>query len=177
MDLFQLEQSCWATLKANKMHVKSVFSAESIKIMGPWYVMQWYLPSWWNLVFPSSGLEGKNSCTLKREAAGSSKLFRSIYQTSWNHIPWLYSQQTEVPITYHMARFNIHEHQGRWTALWIPQKICSKFLTSQTTWRCPVVSAHPTPGKVWDLVIGNWRLTCSNRSDTASICRAEAMSN
>jgi len=26
MDLFQLEESCWATLKANKMHVKSVFS-------------------------------------------------------------------------------------------------------------------------------------------------------
>jgi len=26
MDLLQLEQSCWATLKANKMHMKSVFS-------------------------------------------------------------------------------------------------------------------------------------------------------
>jgi len=26
MDLFQLEESCWATLKANKMYVKSVFS-------------------------------------------------------------------------------------------------------------------------------------------------------
>jgi len=26
MDLFQLEESCLATLKANKMHVKLVFS-------------------------------------------------------------------------------------------------------------------------------------------------------
>jgi len=26
MDLFQLEESCWAMLKANKMHVKLVFS-------------------------------------------------------------------------------------------------------------------------------------------------------
>jgi len=43
--------------------------------------------SWWNLAFPSSGLEGKNSHTLKRGAAGSSKLFGSIYQTSWSHIP------------------------------------------------------------------------------------------
>ena len=30
--------------------------------------------SWWNLAFPSSGLEGKKSCILKRGAAGSSKL-------------------------------------------------------------------------------------------------------
>jgi len=37
----QLEESCWATLKANKMHVKFVFSVESINIMGSWYVMQW----------------------------------------------------------------------------------------------------------------------------------------
>ena len=43
--------------------------------------------SWWNLAFPSSGLEGKNSHTLKRGAAGSSKLFGSPYQTSWSHIP------------------------------------------------------------------------------------------
>ena len=63
--------------------------------------------SWWNLAFPSSGLEGKNSCIMKRGAAGSSKLFGSSYQTSWSHIPWLYSEQTEVPITYHMPRFNI----------------------------------------------------------------------
>jgi len=41
---------------------------------------------WWNLAFPSSGLEGKNFHTLKRGAAGSSKLFGSIYQTSWSHI-------------------------------------------------------------------------------------------
>jgi len=26
MDLFQLEESCWATLKANKTRMKSVFS-------------------------------------------------------------------------------------------------------------------------------------------------------
>jgi len=44
MDLFQPEQSGWATLKANKMHMKSViFSVESIKIMGSWYVMWWCL--------------------------------------------------------------------------------------------------------------------------------------
>jgi len=43
--------------------------------------------SWWNLAFPSSGLGGKNSHTLKRGAAGSSKLFGSIYHTSWSHIP------------------------------------------------------------------------------------------
>ena len=114
IDLFQLEESCRATLKANKMHVKSVFSVESIKIMGSWYGMQWcltYVPtSWWNLAFPSSSSEGKNSHTLKRGAARSSKLFGSIYQTSWSHMPWLYSQPTEVPITYHMPRFNVHEH-------------------------------------------------------------------
>jgi len=43
--------------------------------------------SWWNLAFPSSDLEEKNSCTLKKGAAGSSKLFESIYPTSWSHIP------------------------------------------------------------------------------------------
>jgi len=42
---------------------------------------------WWNVAFPSSELEGKNSCTLKRGAEGSSTLFGSIYQTSWSHIP------------------------------------------------------------------------------------------
>jgi len=105
--------------------------------MGSWYVMWWCLPSWWNLAFPSSGLEGKNSCTLKRGGSRFLHIFGSIYQTSWSHIPWLYSQQTEVPITYHMARFNIHEHQDHWTGHQIPQKICGKFLTSQTTWWCP----------------------------------------
>jgi len=47
--------------------------------------------SLWSLAFPSSGLEGKNSHTLKREAAGSSILFGSIYQTSWSHILCLFS--------------------------------------------------------------------------------------
>ena len=70
-------------------------------------------------------LRRKNSCTLKRGAVGSSKLFESTYQTTWSHIPWLYSQQTSVPITHYMPWFNIHEHQGRWTALKISQKICS----------------------------------------------------
>jgi len=42
--------------------------------------------SWWNLTFPSLELEGKNPRTLKRGAAGSSKLFGFIYQTSWSHI-------------------------------------------------------------------------------------------
>jgi len=32
-----------------------------------------------------------------------------------------------------MPKFNIHEHQGRQTALQIPQKIRCKFLTSQNT--------------------------------------------
>jgi len=36
-------------------------------------------PSWWNMAFPSSGLEENNSHTLKRGAAGSSKLFGSTY--------------------------------------------------------------------------------------------------
>ena len=52
--------------------------------MGSWYVM-WCCStptSWWNLAFLSSGLEGKNSSTLKRGAAGSSKLFGAVYQTS-----------------------------------------------------------------------------------------------
>ena len=85
--------------------------------MGSWLsdavVSDTYVPtSWWKLAFPSSGLEGKNSHALKKGAAGSSKLFGSIYQTSWSHILLLYSQQTEVPITYHMPRFNIREHQG-----------------------------------------------------------------
>jgi hypothetical protein len=59
MDLWQLEESYWDTLKANKMHMKS-------------------------------------------EA-----------------------------ITHHMPRFNIHEYEVHRTAHRIPQKVCSKFLTSQ----------------------------------------------
>jgi len=44
MNLMQLEKSSWITLKANKMHNEiCIFSVESIKIMGSWYVMQWCL--------------------------------------------------------------------------------------------------------------------------------------
>ena len=93
-------------------------------------------PSWWNLTFPSSGSEGRNSHTLNRWAAGSSKLFGSIYKTSWSHIPWLCSQPTEDPITYHMPRFNIHEQQGHQTVLKISQKMCNNFLTLQNIWWC-----------------------------------------
>jgi len=154
MDLFQLEESCWATLKANEMHVKSVFSVESIKITGSWYVMQWCLTHryqlWSSLAFPSSGLKLKNSCTLMRGggAAGFSKLFGSFYQTSWSHIPWLYTQQTEVPIIYYMPNFNIQEHQGLWTVRQIPQKICVKFFTSQNTWWC----SPSEPVQYWEFI-------------------------
>jgi len=58
--------------------------------MASWYVMWWCLTqvptSWWNLAFPSSGLEGKNPHTLKSGAAACSKLFGSIYKTTWSHI-------------------------------------------------------------------------------------------
>ena len=97
----------------------------------------WVPTSWWNLALPSSGLEGRNSRIMKRGAASSSNLFGSIYQTSWSHIPWIYSQQTEVPITYHIPRFNVHDSQGHRNEHQTPQKICSKFLTSQNTWWCP----------------------------------------
>jgi hypothetical protein len=89
MDLFQLEESCWATLEANKIHVKCVFSVESIKVMGSWYVMWLFLTHRYQHLggtWPSSEL-GENNRTLKRGAEGSCILFGSIYQTSWCHIP------------------------------------------------------------------------------------------
>ena len=146
MDLFQLEESCWATLQANKMHMKSVFSVEVLRL---WVHGMWcgVWPTGTNiLVEPGISIfrvRRKEVSTLKRGAAGSSKLFGSLYQTSWSHIPWLYSQQTEVPITYHMPRFNIHEHQSRRTAHRLPQKICISF-TSQNSWWCPPLNLSST---------------------------------
>ena len=44
MDLIQLEESCWATLKRQQNSCEiCVFRVESIKIMGSWYVMWWCL--------------------------------------------------------------------------------------------------------------------------------------
>jgi len=112
---------------------------------------------WWCLTHSYQQLGGtwhfhlqgyrERTHNLKSEAAGSSKLCGSIYQTSWSHIPWLYSQQTEVLITYHMPRFNIHEHQGRRTAHWIPRKICHKFhstkhMVMSPFWTCPAVRIY-----------------------------------
>jgi len=79
--------------------------------------------------------------------AGSSKLFGSIYQTSCSHIPWLYSQEIEVPITYHMPRFNKHKCQGCRTAHRIPQNICIKFhftkhMGMAPLWTCPALRTY-----------------------------------
>jgi len=98
--------------------------------MGSWYVMWWCLThryqhfgGTWH--FHLQSWKERTLIPWSGRAAGSSKLFRFIYHTSRSHILWLYSEQTEVPITYHMAKFNIHEHQGHWTAHEISQKICS----------------------------------------------------
>ena len=86
MDLFQLEESRWATLKAKQNACEMcVFSVESIKIMGSWYVTWWCLTHRYqhlggNLAFTFSGLEGKNSCNLKR---GGSRFLQIV----WVYLP------------------------------------------------------------------------------------------
>jgi len=76
--------------------------------MGSWYVMWWCVTlmptSWWNPVFPSSGLEGKKSHTLRTGAAGPPNCL-GLSTKPHGVTSCDYSQQTEVPITYYMPRF------------------------------------------------------------------------
>jgi len=70
--------------------------------------MRWCLTlvptSWWNPAFPSSGLEGNKSRTLRRGAAGPPNCL-GLSTKPHGVTSRDYSQQTEVPITYHMPRF------------------------------------------------------------------------
>jgi hypothetical protein len=82
--------------------------------MGSWYVMWWCLTHMYQHLggtWPSSELEGKNFHTLKR---GQKVPAHCLGLSTKPHgvISRNYSEQTEVPITYHMPRFNVHEHQG-----------------------------------------------------------------
>ena len=72
--------------KGNKMHVKSIFSVESIKIMGSWYVMQWCLTMVELDIFHHQ-VRRKELSYPDEGSAVSSKLFGFNYQTSWSHIP------------------------------------------------------------------------------------------
>jgi len=144
MDPFQPEESCWATVKANKMHVKSVFSVW--KVLRVWAHGMWCSGVWHIgtniLVEPGISIVRLWRKELSYPEEGSSRFLQIV----WVYLPNLMeshpvtlfsTQHTEVPITFHMSRFNIHEHQGHQIAHQIPQKICSKFLTSQNTWWCP----------------------------------------
>ena len=148
MYLFQWQQSRWDTLKANKMHVKSVFSA--YKVLRLWVHGMccggvWHIGT--NIVVePGISIFRLRRKELSYPEEGGSRFLQIVwvYQTSWSHIPWLYSQQTKVPITYHMPRFNIHEHQGQWTAQWIPQRYAVSFCPHKTHVDVPPLNLSST---------------------------------
>ena len=152
MDLFQLEESWWAILKANKMHVKSVFSV--LEVLRIWVHDRDAVVSDIGtniLVEPGISIFRLRRKELSYPQEGSSR----FPQIDWVHLPNLMESQPITlfstnwsPHTYHMPRFNIHEHQICWTALRIPQKISSKFFTSQNTWWCPPFE----PAQHWEFI-------------------------
>jgi hypothetical protein len=95
--------------------------------------------SWWNLAFPSSGLEGKNSRILVSWRGGQPgpPIYLGLSTKHGVKSRDFILHKLKSPVTYHMPRFNMPESQGHRTAHGIPQKIYSKFLTSQNTWWCP----------------------------------------
>ena len=144
MDLFQPEESCWATQKANKMLVKSVFSVQKVSrlwVHGMWCGGVWHIGT--NiLVEPGISIFRVRRRELSYPEEGGQQvppncLGLSTKPHGVTSCDFILNILKSPIITYHMPRFNIHEHQGHWTAHQIPLKICSKFLPSQNTWWCP----------------------------------------